>query len=145
MESREARPKGILKSLPTQVLTVILVAALGGAYPMATLASWETNIALIAGTVLSTVNVLAGYAAIEYSIGRSYTIFLKVVMGGMGIRMAAMLGFFLLCIKVLRLPVIPLSSAMMSFYAVFLILEILYIQTRFRTKNTTIDNVHSTH
>jgi hypothetical protein len=144
MESREARPKGILRSLPAQVLTVILVAAIGGVYPMATLASWETNTALIAGTLLSTLNVLAGYAAIEYSIGRSYTTFLKVVMGGMGIRIAAMLGCFLLCIKVLRLPVIPLSSAMMSFYAVFLILEVLYIQTRYRTKNTSIDNVHST-
>jgi hypothetical protein len=144
MESGEARPKGILRSLPTQVLAIIFVAAVGGAYPMITLFSAETTIAIIAGTLLSTANVLAGYAAIEYSIGRSYTTFLKVVMGGMGIRMAAMLGFFLLCIKVLQLPVIPLSSAMMSFYAVFLILEVLYIQTRFRTKNTTIDNVHST-
>jgi hypothetical protein len=144
MESREARPKGILRSLPAQVLTIILVTAVGGAYPMATLCSSETIIALIAGTLMSTVNVLAGYAAIEYSIGRSYTMFLKVVMGGMGIRMTAMLGIFLLCIKVLRLPVIPLSFAMMSFYAIFLILEVLYIQTRFRTKNTSIDNVHST-
>jgi hypothetical protein len=144
MENRETRPKGILRSLPTQVLTIILIAVVGGAYPMATLASSETITALIAGTLLSTLNVLAGYAAIEYSIGRSYTTFLKVVMGGMGIRMAAMLGIFLLCIKVLRLPIIPLSSAMMSFYSIFLILEILYIQTRFRPKNTSIDNVHST-
>jgi hypothetical protein len=144
MEKREARPKGILKSLPVQVSMIILVTAIAGVYPMATLTSADTNIALIAGTLLSTVNVLAGYAAIEYSIGRSYTTFLKVVMGGMGVRMAAMLGIFFICIKVIRLPVVPLSSAMLSFYALFLTLEILYIQTRFRTKNTSIDNVHRT-
>ncbi len=136
MESREAQYKGLLTSLPKQVLVVLVLAALGGAYPMAIFTSWETNVALITGTLMSTVNVLLGYAAIEYSIGRSYTTFFKVVLGGMGIRMVALLGSFFICIKVFRLPIIPLSASLLSFYGVYLILEIMHIQLRVHTKNT---------
>lgn len=143
MEGRKTRPKEILRSLPGQVLVVIGVVALGGLYPMITRFSRETNIAVVTGTMLSAVNIFLGYAAIEYSIGRSYTTFLKVVMGGMGIRMVVLLGSFLICLKIVGMPVIPLSAAMMSFYGVFLVLEILYIQTRFHTKNTSTDNAHS--
>jgi hypothetical protein len=135
MENRETRPRGILRSLPKQVLAVILIAALAGIYPMATHTSWEINVALITGALMSTVNALLGYAAIEYSIGRSYTTFLKIVMGGMGIRLMVMLGVLLLCIKALSFPVIPFVASLMTFYVIFLALEVLYIQFRFRKIN----------
>lgn len=145
MENRKARPRRrILTSLPKQVLAVITGAFLIGAYPCAMQASAATIAALIAGALMSTANVLLGYAAIEYSAGRSYTTFIKFVLGGMGIRMAAMLVTFFLGIRVFELPVVPFSVSMFTFYVVYLILEILYIQSRVHTLHTVRENAHST-
>ncbi len=130
----EKRETGIIKSLPMQVMLVVTVAAALGAYPCATQASAETVVAVLTGTIMSTANVLLGYAAIRYSAGRSYTTFMKVVLGGMGLRMAAMLAGLFLCIKVAGMPVVPLAASLLSFYAVFLLLEIIYIHTQFTSK-----------
>ncbi len=135
MENRESQYKRFLTSLPKQVIAILVLAAIGGVYPMAVHTSRETNIALITGTLMSTANVLLGYAAIEYSIGKSYTTFFKVVLGGMVIRMAVLLGGFFICIKVFRLPIIPLSASLLSFYGLYLILEVIFIHLRVRTKN----------
>jgi len=56
----------------------------------------------VAGGVLCLANVLRRYAAIEYAFDRSYTFFLKVVLGAMGIRMGVMLGVVALLLGVFR-------------------------------------------
>ncbi len=135
MEEREARQgTGIMMSLPKQVFLVLGAAILIGAYPCATTASSATIVALLTGAMLSTANVLLGYAAIRHSIGRSTTTFMKFVLGGMGLRMAGMLAGFYLCVRVAGLPVIPLAGSLLSFYAVFLLLEIVTIHTQFTSK-----------
>lgn len=91
--------------------------------------------AVVTGAVLSTANVMAGFFAIEYTLDKSYTTFLKAVLGGMGIRMAAMLGVLVLLVKFAGLHTVALVISVLSFYVVYLVLEILYIQKRVSHKN----------
>ncbi len=135
MEVGETKTEGVKFTFPRQILLVVVVACISGAYPMLTKSAWETNVALITGMALSTLNAIVGYLALQYSIGKSDSTFMKFVMGGMGIRMAGLLGLLVLCIVVLRIQVIPLMVSAMGFYLVYLVLEILYIHLNVRAKN----------
>jgi hypothetical protein len=103
-------------------------------YPLFAFASAEVVRACIAGVTISVANVLAGYAAIEYSIDRSYTVFLKAVLGGMGLRMLVMLGTLMMLIEVFHFQAVPLVVSLMGFYILFLILEILFMQKKMNKK-----------
>ena len=122
-------------SFPTQVLIVLVLGGAIGAYPLWKLGSTDVALSVLAGAVLSTLNVLLGYLAIEYSFNKSYSVFLKAVLGGMGLRMMFMLGVLLLLIKVCGFHVVGLVVSLLSFYAIFLVLEVLYIQKKLMTKN----------
>ncbi len=122
-------------SFPKQVLlTLLLVGVLAG-YPLAHYGSDEITKAAIAGGLLATVNVLLGYAAIEYSSGKSMTTFFKYVIGGMGVRMFGLALLLLLLIKVYEFHIVALVASMGVFYVIFLILELLFIQRKIN--NTT--------
>ena len=92
-------------------------------------------IAAAVGAALSTLNVLAGFLAIEYAFEKSYTTFLKAVLGGMGVRMMVMLGALLALILLVHLHAVALTLSMLGFYLVYLILEILFIQRKMMTDN----------
>lgn len=95
----------------------------------------ELVVPVVVGAALSTVNVLAGFFAVEYSLERSYTTMLKAVLGGMGIRLVVMLGILILLIKVVGLHAAALVVSLLSFYVVYLVLEVLYIQERVSHKS----------
>ena len=115
---------------PLRVALVLLGAALVLAYPLAVYAEAATRTAVVLGAVLATVNVLLGYAAVEYAFHRSYTAFLKAVLGGMGARMVVILGLLVVLIAYWGVPVLPLTLSLFGFYIVFLTLEVLYIQRK---------------
>jgi hypothetical protein len=94
----------------------------------------EMLLAAVAGAVLSTLNVLAGFLTIEYAFEKSYTTFLKAVLGGLGVRMAATLGILLVLILVVKLHPVALTLSALGFYLVYLVLEILFIQRKMLTK-----------
>ena len=121
-------------SFPRQIVLVFLVVAALSSYPLFAYGSADTVRAVAAGALLSLVNVLAGYVAIEYSFDKSYTTFLRVVLGGMGARMLVMLGCFLVLIKVFVLQAAPLVLSLFGFYVIFLVLELMYIQKRMNKK-----------
>ena len=105
-------------------------AVLLAAYPLARFASGDILGAVIAGAAISVCNSLAGFLAVEYAYGRSYTTFLKVVLGGMGIRLACMLGIMLLLILVFHMHAVALTFAILALYLPFLVLEIAYLQKK---------------
>ncbi|MGA7159888.1 MAG: hypothetical protein WBZ48_02730 [Bacteroidota bacterium] len=121
-------------SFPRQIAVVFFVSALLSAYPLFAFASAEVIRACIAGVIISLANVLAGYAAIEYSINKSYTIFLKAVLGGMGVRMVAMLGALLILIMMFHFQAVPLIVSLMGYYILFLILEVFFMQKKMNKK-----------
>jgi hypothetical protein len=85
--------------------------------------------------VLSTCNALFGFMMIEYGFGKSYTTFLKAVVGGMGLRMAFMLGSLLVLILVCRMHAVALTVSVVLFTSVYLVLEIIYLQRKVDVKN----------
>jgi hypothetical protein len=122
-------------NFPAQVAAVLVGALLLLAYPLTALSSEEVRVAVAAGAALSTVNVLLGYLAIRYSFDRSHTTFLKAVLGGMGLRLLFMLGAFIALIMGFGLHPVALTVSLLGFYAVFMVLEIVYIQRRMTVRN----------
>jgi Ca2+/H+ antiporter len=121
-------------SFPKWIFGALAAIGAASAYPILRYGSEGTARAAIMGAVLSTVNVLVGYAAIEYSFRRSTTIFLKYVLGGMAVRMMLMSLVIVLLIKVWEVDVAPLVWSMGLFYVVYLTLEVLFIQRKFINK-----------
>ena len=123
------------KSFPAQVGAILLVAALLLAWPLAVYATAEIRVAVAAGAAVAGANVLLGYLAIRYAFGRSYTTFLKAVLGGMGIRLVFMLGVFTLLLVVFGMHAVALTCSLLGFYAVFMILEIVFLQRQMAARN----------
>ena len=121
-------------SFPRQIFLAIVVIGCVGIYPLVKFGSNEIIQAAIAGALFATVNVLLGYAAIEYSLGKSTTTFFKFVLGGMGLRLLLMAVVLVLLVKVFHLHVGALVGSMGIFYVVFLTLEIFYIQKKINNK-----------
>jgi hypothetical protein len=117
-------------SFPRQILLALLVAVCTGWYPLAVYGNGEITKAVIAGAILATANVLLGYAAIEYSIGKSTTTFFKYVLGGMSIRLLLMAMLLIVLMKVFHFHVAALVASLGIFYVIFLVLEILFIQKK---------------
>ncbi len=120
---------------PKQVLITLAAGSALAAYPLWKLRSFEIVEAAAIGALLSTANVLAGYFAIEYSFEKSYTTFLKAMLGGMGIRMIFMLGALVVLIKVFDMHAVALTSFLLGFYIVYLVLEIMFIQKKMLIRN----------
>lgn len=74
-------------AFPRRILLTVLVVGVLSVYPLAVYANREMIYGIIAGCAVSVVNVLAGYLSIEYAFDRSNTAFLRIILGGMGIRL----------------------------------------------------------
>ena len=123
-------------SFPLQVLLSLVIASGLAAYPVVAYGSREIIVAGVMGAILSTVNVLLGYFAIEYSFDKSYSTFLKATLGGMGVRMMLMLGALIVLIRFFGFHAAALTISLLGFYVIHLILEILFIQKKVATKGT---------
>jgi hypothetical protein len=121
-------------SFVRQVVVAVIVIAGCAVYPLMVFASKEIVTAFIAGVLMSIINVLAGYAAITYSFDRSYTTFLKMVLGGMGVRMAVMLGMLVVLIELFHFHAVALAISLLGCYSTFLVMEVLFIQKKLNHK-----------
>lgn len=123
------------RTFPKQVLAALVVLAIVAAYPLTRYGSADVVLAVVVGAILSTVNVLLGFLAIEYSFGKSYTTFLKAVLGGMGVRMVLMLGALLLLITLFEFHAVALTVSLLGFYTLYLVLEVMFIQRKVHHHN----------
>jgi hypothetical protein len=62
----------------------------------------------MAGVGLSVVNILMGFAVIQFTMGRSYTTFIQIVLGGIAVRLFVMVGLLLFFVGVLRFHAVSL-------------------------------------
>src|SRR5262245_60231743 len=122
-------------SFPRQVLVTVAVVAALGAYPVLRFGGSEIVTPVLAGAALAFVNVILGYAAIEYSFDKSAAVFFKYVLGGMGLRMLFMAGILVTMLKADALPAGPLVGSLAFFYITFLVLEIFYMQKKVNARN----------
>ncbi len=123
-----------MRSFPVVVLATFLVINLLSLYPLATWGSFDIAVAVVTGGFLGLGNVLLGYVTIEFAFDKSYTTFLKAVLGGMGARMLLLLGVLLALVTVFHVHPLALTVSLVLYYSVFLVLEILYIQRRMLAK-----------
>jgi hypothetical protein len=121
-------------SFPRQILLALVIVTGISAYPLTVYGDHEMIVAAISGAVVMTVNVLLGYAAIEYSYGKSTTVFFQYVLGGMGVRMLFMASAVVVFIRLLHLHIGALMTSMVVLYIIFLTLEIFYIQKKVHIK-----------
>ena len=103
-------------------------------YPISEFATGEVIQGIIAGGVMSLINLLLGYAAIEISYERSHTTFLKYVLGGMVVRLMLMWSVLLILIRVYNYHSASLMLSLLFFYVLNLVLEIFYLQKRVSSK-----------
>ena len=119
-------------------LRLVLICFAGAAvltyYPISEFANAEVMRSIIAGGIMSLVNLLLGYFAIEVSFERSHTTFLKYVLGGMVARLVLMWAAFLLLIRVFGFHAASLMMTLLFFYVMNLGLEIYFLQKKVSTK-----------
>jgi len=120
---------------PRQIALTLFGVSAVAAYPLSRYGSAEVITAAVAGALLSTVNVLLGFFAIEYAFDKSYTVFLKAVLGGMGLRMLLLLGVMIALILVFHMHTVALTISLLGFYLIYLILEVLFIQKKMLVRN----------
>ena len=73
-------------------------------YPISGFVTAEVVRGIIAGGIMSFINLVLGYVAIEFSYERSHTTFLKYVLGGMVARLMLMSGVLLVLVKLCQCP-----------------------------------------
>jgi hypothetical protein len=124
-----------MKRFVLQVAVTFGVIVLAAGWPLMRYASEDIIVAAVTGAVLSTVNVLVGFLAIQLTFKGSYTRFLKAVLGGMGIRMAVMLGLLLVLILAVHMHAVALTVALVGCSMIYLGLEIFALQKMMEAKN----------
>lgn len=100
-----------------------------GTWPMMRAAEHDANVvvACVIGFGLSLANVLGGYVTIVMGRGKSPQQFSVVFLGGMTVRMLAMLALIWICVSVMALPVIPLVASLFVFYLTYLVIEVHFL------------------
>jgi hypothetical protein len=84
----------------------------------------EGRRAIVLGAVLAVANTVAAYALVRWSETRSATSFVAAVLGGMVGRMGLMLGAVLAGVLLLDLPQVPLIVSLLSYFTLFLVVEL---------------------
>ena len=83
--------------------------------------------AALYGAALAVLNTLLAYALVLWTAGRSTNTFLGAVLGGMVGRMGLMLLAVVAGVLALDLPRVPLAVSLLSFFVVFLVMELMVL------------------
>jgi hypothetical protein len=116
------------------IVVAIVVSSLGLAWPLGlrgldSRARWAT----VVGGALAAVNTLAAYGLVTWSMGRSTNAFLGAVLGGMVGRMGIMLVAVVVAVMAFGLPKVPLAISLLSYFVVFLVMELALLHRRTST------------
>ena len=105
----------------------VVAATLAAAWPAVPV---EARAAVLYGAALSAVNTVLAYFLTVWSIGRPPNVFLGVVLGGMGVRMAMMLIAVVAAVLGLGLPALPLAVSLLAYFVPFLAFELTILHRR---------------
>ena len=89
-----------------------------------------TRWAVAFGGALAVANTLAAHALVLWSSRRSTNVFLGAVLGGMVGRMGLMLAAVVAGILLLGLPKLPLVVSLLSYFVLFLVMELSILHRR---------------
>ena len=121
-------------SFPRKIVLVLLLIGLLSVYPLYKVGDSEITIGFIAGCLISFLNVLFGYFSIEYAFDKPHPTFLKVILGGMGVRLFFIAALVIFLIKVLHFHLYSLTASLFFSYFLFVTLEILFVNKKLSQK-----------
>lgn len=90
------------------------------------------------GGVIALIHLVMGYVAIETGFEKSHTKFLKIVIGGMGVRLFFMVALFFVLVRFFEYDSLSLTLTLLVLYLVNLGLEVHHLQKRVSTKHPTL-------
>jgi Ca2+/H+ antiporter len=114
------------------------ILAVAAYYPLSVYAPAEVVKSVVTGGVIALLHLVMGYAAIETGFEKSHTKFLKIVIGGMIVRLFFMLALFFLLITSFEYDSLSLTLTLLVLYLVNLGLEVYHLQKRVSTKHPTL-------
>ena len=82
------------------------------------------------GSLLGVANGAVGFLTIEKFIDKSTLVFLRGVFLGMGVRLALLLGVFVLFMYVVRVDASGMISGLFVFYFTMTVLEVIFLNKR---------------
>jgi len=112
------------------VLGVVAVSAAVGMPVLLRRLDATARAAVAYGTALAVLNTLAAHALVVWSQGRSTQAFLRAVLGGMLVRLVLMLAAVVAGVLALGLPKVPLALSLLSYFVVFLVMELSILHRR---------------
>ncbi len=80
-----------------------------------------------AAYIITTLNTFAGYKIIKLGYKKGETASIKIILGGIVIRLFLMLIAVFLCLKFLEISDISFIFSIFSFYIFYLVIEILFL------------------
>jgi hypothetical protein len=115
-----------------QIAAVVAGLVVAGAYPLAAWADGPVRTGVCTGAALSVFHALMGYATIEFSMKKPYGQFVQIVLGGIVARLFIMVALIVVLIAAAHVHVVSLVGSLFVTYVIFLVLEIVHVQDRWR-------------
>lgn len=106
------------------ILVLFTVAATLAAVGLLAPADAPLRAAILFGALLATANTLVSHGLVAWSERRSTHAFFGAVLGGMIGRMALMLAAVVGGVLLLGLPRLPLVTSLLSYFSLFLVMEL---------------------
>ena len=106
------------------ILVLFTAAATLAAIGLVAPADAALRAAILFGALVATVNTLVAHGLVAWSERRSTHAFFGAVLGGMIGRMALMLGAVVAGVLLLGLPRLPLIVSLLTYFSLFLVLEL---------------------
>lgn len=120
----------VIYKLPKQWLYLSTLAFLFTIIPLSQLTSFKFLPSLAAGCILSVMNAFLGYVVIEQGFRLNDRQFLIVSLGGLVVRFFSMLIAVTAVLLVAKVNVLIFIFSLLSFYIVFMALEIISINKK---------------
>ncbi len=96
-------------------------------YPLFKFANAEFIKSFIVGSLISIINSIIGIIILKRGMAKPNKEFLKLTIGGMGVRLFVIAGVILVLLKILNFEIYGLVISLLLFYFVFLGVEVFFL------------------
>jgi F0F1-type ATP synthase assembly protein I len=121
-------------TLPKRIILLVLLIGVLAAYPLFKAGDREITVGFITGCLISLVSVTVGYLLIEYGIEKPNATFLKIILGGMVVRLILIPVVVVVLIRIFQFHLVSLTASLFLSYFLFLIVEILFLNKKLALK-----------
>jgi len=121
---------------PVAALGVVAGALALSLYPAYIWGKTDALVAVLAGGLIAVANGTAGFLSIAYAFEKPNAVFIKVIVGGMGIRLFILAGIVFVLLKVFELNVVAFTASLFFFYFLAALIEIVFMNSTAAARNS---------